>query len=801
MARASTAGLRRKRDGDDPRTQADPVRWWLNEIEAARKREKEFRETGEKVNEIYAGEHTATPFNILFSNTETLFPALYSATPRPVVQRRFKDDDPLGKAAAKAGERVLAYLLDTNAEGYETFDGALSAATLDALLCGRAVTTVKYDAQIAYGMRPADGGEPDSVKTGELVCLDVRSWDRVYFGFARRWTKVPWVAYEEWIDKEEAVRLFGRATADKLVFSQGEEDEVRGDRGERAKRNGNERDMGERKTALVYQIWDKSDRKIRYVAPSYADGLLKTLDDPLGLTGFFNCPEPLGFLCRPNSLKPVAPYTLYAQQATELNEITRRISRVTKAIKAKAVYDSELGEDIKALVEADDNELVPADKSSSLAAEKGLQNAIWAWPIDRLVVVLRELIVAREQVKQTIYEITGIADVMRGQSNASETLGAQEIKQSWGTLRLKRMQRQVQRYVRDLLRMMLEVAVSRFSEETLAAMTGLSYLTGQQRVAAEASAQSMQLAGGPLDPRVAAALQAPAWPPVMALLREDALRGYRIDIETNSTVEPEAVEDQKQISELLNALGQYLNGVAPLVARGVMPFGVAQNMLLAIARRFRFGTEIEDDIKQMQPPQPEDDGQAAKLAEMQAKMQAESQQAAAKLQLEAQVEQGRARLEMEKLAMQERIAQADREAEMAREAARIKLERDASIAKLRLEREITLAKVGIDRQTELDKTQQALISQVEIARVNADAKAVKQADVDAAGQQKLAEGLAPLVEQLQALAAQLAEMMAAMAAPVEFDRGTDGVRSIRGHSIPGLNRFRVINGKLQRVPD
>jgi len=211
-----------------------------------------------------------------------------------------------------------------------------------------------------------------------------------------------------------------------------------------------------------------------------------------------------------------------------------------------------------------------------------------------------------------------------------------------------------------------------------------------------------------------------------------------------------------------------------LVARGVMPFGVAQNMLLAIARRFRFGTEIEDDIKQMQPPQPEDDGQAAKLAEMQAKMQAESQQAAAKLQLEAQVEQGRARLEMEKLAMQERIAQADREAEMAREAARIKLERDASIAKLRLEREITLAKVGIDRQTELDKTQQALISQVEIARVNADAKAVKQADVDAAGQQKLAEGLAPLVEQLQALAAQLAEMMVAMAAPVEFDRGTDG---------------------------
>jgi hypothetical protein len=43
---------------------------------------------------------------------------------------------------------VLEFLLDTNAEGYETFDEAIRSATLDGLLPGRGVTCVKYDADI-----------------------------------------------------------------------------------------------------------------------------------------------------------------------------------------------------------------------------------------------------------------------------------------------------------------------------------------------------------------------------------------------------------------------------------------------------------------------------------------------------------------------------------------------------------------------------------------------------------------------------------------------------------------------------
>ena len=72
----------------NPNEMSETVQFWLDEIGAARKREKDFRKDGKRIREIYDGSKAdETPFNILFSNTETMGPALYSAVPRPVVQR------------------------------------------------------------------------------------------------------------------------------------------------------------------------------------------------------------------------------------------------------------------------------------------------------------------------------------------------------------------------------------------------------------------------------------------------------------------------------------------------------------------------------------------------------------------------------------------------------------------------------------------------------------------------------------------------------------------------------------------
>ena len=643
---------------DDP---DESVAFWMGELEAAKAREEQYRKQGDRILKIYDGSlKDQIPFNILFSNTETMYPALYSTVPIPVVQRRFKDADPLGLLASKAATRMLEFLLDTNLDGYDTFDDAMRAAVLDGILPGRGWTTVDYHAKFGElaGEATDDGEEPPEAATpyvtSEFLCLESRAWNAVYHGYAKKWSKVPWVAYELYVDKDEATKLLGADLAGKLQYA--DKEEAFDDRN--LSKN-DTRFQGERKTACLYQIWDKDGgRKVRYYAPSYATQMLKEEDDPLGLTGFFNCPKPLAFVEKTHSLVPTALYLLYESQANELNELTLRMKRIAKAIKARGVYDSELGDEIKKLFEADDNELIPCDKSSSLAAEKGLDNAIWFAPIEQLITTLMQLQQARERVKQVIYEITGISDILRGQSSASETATAQQIKTQWGSLRLKRPQSEVQRYARDLIRMLVEMAATNFSEETWAKMTGLPFILTSTKQQLLAIQQASQMTGQPLDPQTAQALQQPVWGEVLAILKDDFQRAYRVDIETNSTIAPEAADDQKQITELMTVMGQFLNGMGPLVAQGVMPFEAAQAMLLAISRRFRFGSEIEDLLMKMKPPKPQDDGakQAAQAQAQQA--QQEGQMKLQELQLKMQAEQAKMQqaqqlLEMELVAARE----------------------------------------------------------------------------------------------------------------------------------------------------
>lgn len=621
------------------------VKVWLEDISSARRREKQWRQDGQEIRDIYDGKmKDEIPFNILFSNTETLLPALYNSTPRPVVQRRFKDEDPLGKMAATAGQRVLEFSIDTNSEDYQSFDDALTEAVLDGLLPGRGGTRVRYD---FYG----EGGAVEK----ELVCYESVKWNKLIIGKAKKWKNVPWIAFEYSVSKKEAEDLFGKELAGKLQYTftetrsgEGEEDDKSEDAGKET----------EDKTAQIYEVWDKDGgKKVRFIADSYKDAFLKVDEDPLGVTGFFPMPEPIRFHRKSNNLAPTALYKLYENQASELNTITVRINKLIGACKVRGAFDANISE-LEEIMKLGDNELIGASNVAALQ-DKGLEKAIWLVPIERLITVIQQLYLAREAIKKVIYEISGIADIIRGSSQASETLGAQEIKEKWVTLRLKRMQKDVQRYAREILRISLEIAANKFSTETWGKMTGLPYPSQQMKQAAQMTMQQSQMMQQPPPPQAAQIAQQPAWEEVLAVLRDDTMRQYRIDIETNSTIDLEATEDQKNIGEVMNAIAQFLNGVAPLVENGALPFQAAQAMLLSIVRRFRFGTEVEDSIKQMTAPKPPDDGKAAaaqidmqiKQVELQGKqkeMEGKQQQA----MLDAEMQKQEMALKQQEMAME-----------------------------------------------------------------------------------------------------------------------------------------------------
>jgi hypothetical protein len=94
--------------------QAGIVRRWLLELKLADKRESQWREKGDKVLKRYRQKEIKKhSFNILWSNTETMRPAIYNSLPKPDVRRRFKDEDPIGKAVSEVIGRCLEYGMDT----------------------------------------------------------------------------------------------------------------------------------------------------------------------------------------------------------------------------------------------------------------------------------------------------------------------------------------------------------------------------------------------------------------------------------------------------------------------------------------------------------------------------------------------------------------------------------------------------------------------------------------------------------------------------------------------------------------
>ena len=619
-----------------------PVQIWLSEIQSALDREKGFRKTGKRVTRLYeAGassdaEAAQTPFNILYSNTDTLLPALYNAVPRPVVQRRYKDESPLGKEAAKVGQRLLEFQLDASDSEYESFDDLMQLSVLQALVPGRGMLHFKYEASFEKetSLDPSDTighdaeefdeieaaetatGDPASPHqfesvSGENVVAEGCPWDYFIHGYARTWKEVPWAAFRYDMTKEELVKNFGEVA--QSIELEVDDDSQASYSGENKRRL---------PSVEVWKIWDRGSKKVLFVSQCYRDGFLKEVDDPLGLSGFFPFPEPLTFFPKLSSITPTALYVQYESQAEELNTVTTRIKSLTKAMKIRGGYDATIQE-IERILTSEDNTLIPLENVAALGDQRGIDKAVFFIPIEKYFPVLQQLLAQRQSIKQVIYEITGVSDILRGASVASETATAQNIKNQWGTLRLKRMQKRVAKYACDCLRLMLEISVKHFSVETIRQMTGLPYPTRAEQAQAQAAMQELQLSGAmsgqpvQVPPELQKVLGTPTWEDILDVLRNDLQRAYKIDIQTNSTVDAEATEDKANIAEFMNALAQFFNAIAPAVQAGALPFEAAKTLLLAIVRRFRFGPEVEDELLKMVPPQaPEGDGGAAEAAKL-----------------------------------------------------------------------------------------------------------------------------------------------------------------------------------------
>ena len=630
---------------------------WIAELDLSDKVEKNWRERAKDVQERYRDEKSqnerryssSNRYNILYSNIQTICPALYNQSPTPDVRRRYRDADPVGKEISEVLERALSFTMDDC-----DFDRYMRLAIKDQQICGRGVTRVRYDP--VFSEESDEMGDPyDDLKSEEVKFQHV-NWADFRHGPGRTWEEVEWVAFSHLMTRDALRDKFGDKIGDEVELDYtpiGMEDKDGDVVADTFKR------------ATVWEIWCSRQKEVIFISKSVKERPLKTDPDPLQLRGFFPTPRPLYSTENTDSLVPVEPFRFYRDQANELDNITRRISGIIAACKVRGIYDSTITE-MSNLMDSGENMMIPAQDVLPLMQSGGLDKAVWMWPIEKIAGVLNELYNQREQIKKTIYEITGIADIMRGSTASSETLGAQQLKVQFGTMRLDDMGREIQRYARSLVRLAAEIISEHFSPDSLAMMTDIKLPSPEERMMAQQQAQMMAQQQQPIPTQLEEILEKPTWEECMQVLRDDKQRSYRVDIETDSTIAGDQAMDQKSVTELLSGVSTFITNAGPAVAVGYLPLSAAQAMLMSAVRRFRMGREVEDALDmigenedgaaedgQQQAQQAQQMEQQAAAQAEQMKMQMEQQNSAVK----AQEAQTKAQIEQDKMQIDAKVQQ------------------------------------------------------------------------------------------------------------------------------------------------
>jgi len=653
--------------------QLDPVVAWLkDEVDTHERMFDKFLRRGRKILKKYRDvrsprEDAITRYNILWANVQTRLPALYARNPKPIVERRYKDRDPIGRTTAEILERSIEFTLESEND----FFYVMRLAIQDYELPGLAAVWIRYEPHFHSPNLPAaeQEGMPDEPQNPETetegsgvtsdeedeiteqqlkyeeTIIDYLSWEDIGWSWARTWLEVRLVWKRVYMDRDELRERF-------TDLSEAEIEAIPLDWSPKNLTDTQVRIT--RKKAIVYEIHDKLKRK-RYWLVKNFPRLLDERGDEMGLKKFFPLPRPLMANALSDELIPTPNYTFYQDQANEIDELSTRIAQITKALKVAGVRDASAEGLDRLLSEGIENQLVPISGWSAAKDRGGLPGSYELLPMKEIAETLGYLRDQREQLIEDVYQLTGIADIVRGFSDPNETATAQEMKGDFSILRIQDQQYEVQRFARDIVRIVGEI-VAGYSIETLKQISGVKLLTNaekqqlqlqlQLQAAQQAAAQAQaapsppqgnppqaasnqgapqngpgnagpQSSGAPNaapgmmhpgapptpmtpsagqappSPEKLALLELPTWEEVEALLRNPCHREFRLDIETDSTIRMDDDAEKASRVELVTAVGQFLDKavMAGSTAPEIIPM-LGELMMFAI-RAFKSARPIE----------------------------------------------------------------------------------------------------------------------------------------------------------------------------------------------------------------
>ena len=770
---------------------------WYNCIAQYERTFKEWEGRADKIVKRYRDESRSrnnpnAKFNILWSNVQTITPAVFARLPRPDVSRRFRDNDPIGRVASMMLERALEYEI----EHYGDYASAMKQAVQDRLLGGRGTAWVRYEPHIvgqAAGMgegAPDDGfqvtEDTDEAETEggiyreneERIEYECAPVDYVYwrdFGMtvARTWEEVTAVWRKVYMERPALVERFGEELGGRIPL----------DTKPDTSKSFNEK-MGEgSREALIYEIWDKTTGQVIWLSKSMGK-LLDTRDDPLQLENFWPCPKPMFSTLTTDSLIPVPDFVLYQDQARQLDTLADRIDGFIQALKVRGVYDAAEPSLSRLFTEGENNTLLPVKNYGAFSEKGGMAGAINLVDIAPIAQGLQMAYTAMEQVKGQIYEIMGIADIQRGQTDPNETLGAQIIKSNNASGRLKTMQHAVVDFATSLLQIKAQIICQHFTDDTIVKISGAMQL----------SEQDQQLI-----------------PQALALLKDEPAKNFRIEVTSDSMIYQDEQQEKQDRVEFLTAVSGFMQTALP-VAQGapeltpllmeMLKFGVTafkagkgmEGLIDETADKFRQQAKAAEG--QPKPPSPEQQKMEMDMQLEQAKMQSNQAIEQAKMQAEQQKLQMQAQIEQQKMQMQMELEKAKQEYQAQENQLKFQLENDRNERDAQYTAQIEQMKIESNKEkSQSDNNKSILVAyldnaaKLETARIGAGLDDGSAAYIDAIENAKILQDsmgysqmadhpLKPALDQMQMSNQQLTEMLMALVQklnqPKTVLRGPDG---------------------------
>jgi hypothetical protein len=763
---------------------------WYNCIAQYERTFKEWEGRADKIVKRYRDESRSrnnpnAKFNILWSNVQTITPAVFARLPRPDVSRRFRDNDPIGRVASMMLERALEYEI----EHYGDYASAMKQAVQDRLLGGRGTAWVRYEPHIVgqmggeAGDAPEDGfqvtEDTDEAETEggiyreneERIEYECAPVDYVYwrdFGLtvARTWEEVTAVWRKVYMERPALVERFGEELGGKIPLDTKPE----------TSKNFNEK-MGEgSREALIYEIWDKSTGQVLWLSKSMGK-ILDTRDDPLQLENFWPCPKPMFSTLTTDSLIPVPDFVLYQDQARQLDTLADRIDGFIHALKVRGVYDASEPSLQRLFTEGENNALLPVKNYAAFSEKGGMAGAINLVDIRPIAEGLQMAYQAMDQIKGQIYEIMGIADIQRGQTDPNETLGAQIIKSNNASGRLKTMQHEVVNFATALLQIKAQIICQHFTDDTIVKISGAMQL----------SPQDQQLI-----------------PQALALLKDEPAKNFRIEVTTDSMIYQDEQQEKQDRVEFLTAVSQFMQTALP-VAQGVpeltpllmemLKFGVTafkagkglEGLIDETADQFR--QQAEAAKGQPKPPSPEQQKMQMEMQLEQAKMQAEQAKAQQEMQMEQQKLQMQSQMEQAKIQGQIELEKAKQEFQAQENQLKFQLEDERNRQQMQMEMDLEQTKMDTNNNKELLLAYLNNAAKIETTRISsgldtgeaAYADNVQMANIlqDQLGYSDMKNHpLQPAIESMQMSNQQLAQMlsmlMEKLSQPKTVVRGQDG---------------------------